>query len=218
MPERQSRRPVGSTLKVSESLGTLHAEAAEPAPPLATRPDLVSPEARQSMYAPRFIDDVHHYVREHIRNADQKAIFFFGATAALLAVLHSLGASARWLKPLQAWDLLDTVTFIGMLTLALSALTSAWAVVPRLPGSRRGLLYFNAVAEYESQSEYARAVLGATAHVLWTEKAGHCHILSKVCRQKYRYLRVSLWFGLVGLVCAFGYFLFGTTSVAAPGG
>ena len=97
-----------------------------------------------------------------------------------------------------------------MLALASAALTSACVVVPRLPGSKRGFLYFNAIAEHESPVEYAGGVLGATGQVLLTEKAKHCHILAVVCRSKYQFLRVSLWFSLVSLACAFAYLLFGT--------
>ena len=210
MMERQSTVPSRDVLEVSTPLGALHAEGVK-SPPLrsATGPAVEGAlGGSQYVYAPRFVDDVHLYIREHIRNGDQKAVFFFGATTALLAVLHSSGASSRWLKPADTWGLLDSVTFVGMLALALAALTSAWAVVPRLPGSKRGALYFNAIAAHESATEYAGMVLGAPERSLLTEKAEHCHILARICRTKYRVLRVSLWCSFIGVVCVLAYFLF----------
>jgi hypothetical protein len=166
-------------------------------------------------YSSRFVDATHSYLREQIRNADQKAIFFFGAATAVLAFMHSIGASSRWLKSLHSWTFLDTSTFVGMSALAVAALAAIATVVPRLPGSKRGFLYFNAIAEYESAAEYARDVLGTSGPVLQTEKAKHCHVLSRICRTKYRLLRFSVWAALVGLVGASAYFLFAPPSSQA---
>ena len=70
-------------LAASLPLGALHAEVAEPSPLSATDAALkASFGANQDAYVPRFVDNVHQYIREHVRNADQKAVFFFGATTA----------------------------------------------------------------------------------------------------------------------------------------
>ena len=165
-------------------------------------------ESDTNAIAPRFVDDVHNYIREQIRNADRKAVFFFGSTTAVIAFLYSVEASNRWLKPPQTWNLMDAVTFLGMLGIAAAALSAAWTVVPRLPGSKRGLLYFNAIAEHGSPAEYATEVLGATQQALVNEKAKHCYVLAGVCRAKYRCLRAALWLSFVGLVCTFAFLLF----------
>lgn len=212
MSERQTTTPSEGAFPVAASVGALHTETTEQSPtsaPVNTTVAEVSMENGQNAYAPRFIDDVHDYIREHIRNADRKAAFFFGSTTAVLAFLHSVEASTRWLQPVHAWNLMDAVTFFGMLGIALAALSAAWTVVPRLPGSRRGLLYFNAIAEHASPAHYAVEVLATSQQVLVNEKAMHCHVLASVCRTKFRCLRVSLWLSFSGLVCTFAYLLFG---------
>ena len=96
MPEHQTTAPSESAFPVAASVGVLHAENTEQSPtsPSAnTTVAEVSMESGQNTYAPQFIDDVHDYIREHIRNADRKAVFFFGSTTAVLAFLHSVEAS-----------------------------------------------------------------------------------------------------------------------------
>lgn len=206
MADPQSTTPSEDALPVSAPLGVLDAEVVEPTPSSAHGAAVTtSVGTSRNIYVRAFVDDVHKYIREQIKNADTKAAFFFGAATAVLIFLHNFGASSRWLKPPQTWNLLDTVTFLGVLALASGALTAAWTVIPRLPGSKRGLLYFNAIAEHESPAEYAGEVLRATEQSLLNEKARHCHILAGVCRDKYRCLYVSLWLSLVGLGCAFAF-------------
>ena len=209
MPERQTTTPSETTLSIPGPLGVLDTEVPEPTPPSSTSAVAeVSMESDQNPYAPQFVDDVHVYIREHIRNADRKAAFFFGSMTAVLAFLYSVEASARWLKPLHTWNPMDAVTFLGMLAVAAAALLAAWAVVPRLPGSKRGLLYFNAIAEHASSVEYAAKVLGTSEQVLINQKAEHCYVLAGVCRAKYRCLCASLWLSFVGLLCTFVFLLF----------
>ena len=213
MPERQTTTPSEAALSIPGPLGVLDTEVPEPTPPSA--PSVlaeVSMESDQNAYAPQFVDDVHGYIREHIRNADRKATFFFGSMTAVLAFLYSVGASARWLKPIHTWNPMDAVTFLGMVGISAAAILAAWAVVPRLPGSKRGLLYFNAIAEHPSPVEYAARVLGTSEKVLINEKAQHCHVLAGVCRAKYRCLGASLWLSFVGLVCTFIFLLFDHSS------
>ena len=211
MPESQTTTPSDTALSISAPIGVLDTEVAESSPPSSSgAPETVaevSVAGDRNDYVPRFVDDVHDYIREHIRNADRKAVFFFGSTTAVLAFLYSVEASNRWLKPLQTWNCVDAVTFLGMVSIAAAALAAAWTVVPRLPGSNRGLLYFNAVAQHGSAAEYAGRVLGTTQQVLVNEKAKHCYVLAGVCRAKYRWLGVSLWLSIVGLACTFVFFL-----------
>lgn len=215
MQERQTNTPSENTLPISVQLGELHTEVADTSARSATAGATVeemSIQSEQNSYATRFVDDVHDYIREHIRNADRKAVFFFGSTTAVLAFLHSVGASDRWLKSPYTWNLLDAITFVGMLGIAAGALSAAFIVVPRLPGSTRGLLYFNAIAEHSSPAEYAGKILGTSQQVLINEKAKHCYVLAGVCRAKFRWLSRSLWLSFVGLVCTFAFLLLGYSS------
>ena len=147
----------------------------------------------------KFSESAHQYIREYIRLADQKATFFFTGATALLAFLYNKGVSERWLKPVMTWNILDTIAFFAMTALALGAFLSLLVVIPRRPGSRRGYLFWEAIAEYENGRQYADELATLTPATLAQIKAEHCFDLSRVCRMKYRMLRVALWIGAVGL-------------------
>lgn len=153
----------------------------------------------------KFAEEVHQYVREYIRNADQKAAFFFAASTAVLAFLHSRGTAARWLKSPTGWSFVDTLAFIAMGGLAVAAGVMLSVVMPRLKGSKRGLIYFNAVAEHESSMEYADEVTRRSAAEISRIKLQHTYDLAKICRAKYRVLVTGFWIGGVGAVAALSY-------------
>ena len=162
-------------------------------------------------YHARFSEDVHSYIREYIRNADQKAAFFFAAGTALLAFLHSRNTTSRWLKDIRTWSFTDTLAFLAMAGLASSAVVLIAVVFPRLKGPRRGILFFRTIAEHSSSAEYADEILRRSAHDIVRAKLEHSFDLSKVCAAKYRTLRVGFWIGGVGAVAALLFlFLVGT--------
>lgn len=150
----------------------------------------------------RFSDETHVYLREYISRADQKATFFFAALTALLAFLNTQNVPARWLKDIRQWSIVDTLGFVSMFGLAVGAFFLLAVVFPQLKGSRRGLLFFNAIAEYESSSEYANDVLARSGDDIVRTKLLHCYELSIVCKTKYRVLRVGFWVGAIGVITA----------------
>jgi len=156
----------------------------------------------------RFAESVHQYVREYIRLADQKAAFLFTGATALLAFLYKNDGSARWLKPIMQWNILDTITFLAMTGLALGVLLALLVVTPRTSGSRRGYLFWEAIAEYDSARQYADEVMQLTSATLVQVKAEHCFDLARVCRSKYRMLRAAMWAGAIGLAASLCVFLF----------
>lgn len=157
----------------------------------------------------KFADAVHQYVREYIRNADQKAAFFFAATTALLAFLHSRNAASRWLRAPGTWNLTDLIAFLAMVGLAGAAGVLLSVVFPRLKGSRRGILFFNAIAEYDSASEYAEDVLRQPAADFARIQLQHAFELSRICRRKYRALTLGLYIGCAGAGATLVYLLLG---------
>lgn len=150
----------------------------------------------------------HQYIREYINLADQKATFFFTGATALLAFLYNKNVSARWLKPVMQWNILDTVAFVAMAALAVGAFLALLVVIPRTPGSRRGFLFWEAIAEYETGRQYSDDLWLLSGPSLVQVKAEHCYDLAVVCRRKYRMLRCALWTGAVGLAGALFMFLF----------
>lgn len=156
----------------------------------------------------RFAEETHQYIREYIRLADQKATFFFTGGTALLAFLYKANVSSHWLKPIMTWNVLDVVAFVAMAALAVAALASMLVVIPRTPGSLRGYLFWEAIAEYESARTYADEVSQLSSASLFQIKAEHSYDLARVCRRKYRLLRLALRVGAVGLGAALLVFLF----------
>jgi hypothetical protein len=177
---------------------TTGADAPSPIEKLPTAPQAPAVTQNQG----KFSEEVHNYVREHIRNADQKATFFFAALTAILAFLNTQSVPGRWLKDIREWSFVDTLGFVSMIGLACGAGILLAVVFPRLKGSRRGILFFNAIAEYENSAEYAEDVLIRSEDYLVRTKLQHCFDLAKVCRAKYRMLRIGFWVGSTGVATA----------------
>lgn len=178
------------------------ADKQQPAPPISP----VAPGDAQARE--RFAETTHQYVREYIRFADQKASFLFAGATALLAFLYKSGVSARWLKPVLQWNILDTLAFLAMTSLALGVVLALFVVIPRTSGSRRGFLFWEAIAEYDSSRQYSDELRLLSAATLCQVKAEHCFDLARVCRKKYGVLRAAIWTGAVGLAASLVVFLF----------
>lgn len=177
-------------------------DSQQPNPPASGR---LSSDARS---LGEFVEFTHQYVREYIQLADQKAAFLFAGGTALLAFLHKSGVSTRWLTPVMQWNVLDIVAFVAMTALAVGILLAVWVVVPRTSGSRRGLLFWEAIADYDSGREYSDDLRQLSTATLSQVTAEHCFDLARVCRKKYRVLRAAIWAGSLGLAAAVLLFLF----------
>ena len=156
----------------------------------------------------KFAAFAHRYIRDYINLADQKATLFFTGATALLAFMYNENVSVRWLKPLMQWNILDTIAFVAMAALAAGAFLALLVIIPRTPGSRRGFLFWEAIAEYETGRQYSDELSPLSGPSLVQVTAEHCYDLAVVCRQKYRMLRCALWTGAVGLAGALFVFLF----------
>ena len=198
VPPAVTREPLPTPFGGGETATDKHQATAPGSPPSSADAD-----ARE-----RFAESVHQYVREYIRFADQKATFLFTGATALLAFLYKNEVSVRWLKPVMQWNILDTVAFIAMMALALGVFLALLVVIPRTPGSRRGFLFWEAIAEYDSGRQYSDELRLLSSATLFQVKAEHCFDLARVCRSKYRVLRAAMWAGAVGLAASVFVFLF----------
>ena len=187
-------------------------------PPVVEAPDSTSiagsrPEPignSDSMEACRnFAVESHNYVQEYIKTADQKAAFFFAASTALVAFLYQVGSLQRWLSNPINWGLFEVLSFLATVGLSISALYCLWVVFPRLKGSMRGLVFFAAIAEYESSREYVADVLRKGGQELTESLLSHTHELAKVCKRKYQILRLGFWSGTIGIVATLILFILG---------
>ena len=146
----------------------------------------------------KYGEESHLYIREYIRSADQKAAFFFATFSALLAYLNSSGYLTVWVSNPTSWRLTEVLSFFATVGFLVSAFCCLFVVIPRLSGSRRGLVFFNAIIEYPTQQDFVTDVMETSPNKLNEEKIKHVYDIAKVCNRKYKVLRLGLWSGGVG--------------------
>ena len=78
------------------------------------------------------------------------------------------------------WNVLDITGFVAMAGLGAGALLAISVVLPRLPGSRRGFIFWEAIAEYETAREYSNDLASLSTATLSQSVSEHCYDLSKI--------------------------------------
>ena len=152
----------------------------------------------------KFAENTHQYVREYIRNADQKASFFFAAATAGLGYLLAKHVVRGWLHA-PAFTVADYASVVAVVGLTVAAVLFLSVVFPRLRSSSPGLFFFNEIAAHPSALDYSESALATPSAELARSKLRHLHDLAKVCRAKYRVLRLGFWAGAVGGLAALLY-------------
>jgi hypothetical protein len=107
-----------------------------------------------------------------------------------------------WWKAPASWGAYDVLSFLATVCLIAAAALCVVCIHPRLPGSKRGLVYFAAVAEFSGAADYAAAIGTSPTAQLLAAKAMHAYELARVCRAKYMVLALGLWIGAVGTFAA----------------
>jgi hypothetical protein len=207
MNDFHQQSPEDTELPVPEMAGQLY----DTAPIMkSSSENAVVPESRGSMNkinaTLQFAEEKHQYLREYISAADQKAFFFFTINSSLLAFLNTKDASSHFLK-LSPWTISDLVTFIAVVGLMISAIFFLWVITPRLKGSKRGLIFFSAIAEYATKGEYINAVQKLSETSILTEKLQHCYELAKICNTKHSVFVWGQYIFFVSIICAFIFLL-----------
>ena len=112
------------------------------------------------------------------------------------------------------------MAFLGMVALVVGAGCAFWVIVPRTKGSRRGLIFWEAIAEYDTGDSYGEELLKFSMERLFLATVSHCVDLAKICRGKYKVLRCSLLCGVFRLgrfSCCGTVRLVGQRMVGRPG-
>ena len=73
----------------------------------------------------KFAEETHKYLREYIRQADQKAAFFFAGSTAPIAFLYKANLIHMWLKEPTHWIFIDMFSFIAIVGLLVCAMACA---------------------------------------------------------------------------------------------
>lgn len=156
----------------------------------------------------QFATFTHEYIREYIRLADQKSAFVFGASAAVLAFLYKSSVPQNWIALPESWKSGQILALVTMVLLAVAGVLGISVIKPRRGGPRSGLIFWDAVVDRPSSSDYCEAVLESSPNDLVEEYLKHTYDLAEVCRAKYDVLQRSFWAFLIGLVLATIYFVF----------
>lgn len=184
---------VGAPLITTVRLG-------EPSPSSIQPPEVtVTPNEKKTELQWKFAEETHQYVREYIRQADQKAAFFFASSTALIAFLYKTNLVQHWVKAPTQWIFVDMLSFVATIGLALSAFACLATIFPRLKGSKRGHVFFGAIAEFEGRKDYAFDVLQCDVGELIEAKLCHVHDLSIICKSKFTVLKIGQWSGAIGV-------------------
>lgn len=155
----------------------------------------------------RFSSETHSYVVDNIRLADEKAAFFFGASAAILYLVFQ-SMQPHMVSPLAAWPLQRVVGILAMSALGIACLIGLGVVTPRRGHGDFGHIFFGEIVQFESRDSYVEGVLAMPDEQLIRERLEHCYDLAKICDQKYRALIWELRTLFLGLVLAASYFVF----------
>lgn len=156
-----------------------------------------------------YTQHLHSYIREYISVADRKASFIFTIGAALLVFLYEKGVVVSWLKTPNTWAFSEFIAFLAIGGLAISCILAVVVIVPRLSGSKRGFVFWESIAEFDTPSEFSEAAQKLVGRELTREFLRHAYELSKVCKYKYRILNWSLRVGAVGAVSTIIYLVKG---------
>jgi len=142
----------------------------------------------------------HRYLRDFVRHADQKAIFFFGISYGLLAVSYVTKITFRWIKPITTWNMVDLLAFVTILGLTISAILFLWVIAPKLRSAPKGFIYFGAVTKYDSDAAYATAILAADPIDVIEDKLRSCYVMSAICNIKFKRLTLGLYVGIFSYI------------------
>lgn len=143
------------------------------------------------------------YISRYIQLADAKAGSALVVVAATLGYLLGTDkfVSAISFEASSSRSILAAVT---LLSLAASGCLSFFVIAPRGTRPRRSLVYWSDVARIPV-AEFVEAVQSEGADGIARERLEHAHAIAGICARKYRWLRVALIVGAVGvagsLVC-----------------
>ena len=148
----------------------------------------------------KFANETHKYVREFIVNADTKAQHYIVFASAFLLWMNPKDSLKFWSVPVKEWRLLDIFQIVSIVAMSACILAALNALLPRLKESKKGIIFFDSVAEHEVANDYLAEVLRKNEQELVIEEFRHVYELSRICSRKFFSLIISVWSGAVGLL------------------
>ncbi len=148
----------------------------------------------------QFACETHKYIREFISIADNKAQWYIAFASAFLAWMNTQKIfTVFWSIKAAEWRSADILTLIAIIGLSVCIFFSLLTIIPRLKGSKKGIVYFASIAEHETCNDYLADVLRKKDQDIVIEKLRHVYELARVCNGKFNTLKFAVWSGGIGL-------------------
>jgi hypothetical protein len=143
---------------------------------------------------------VHEYINEYIRFSDSKggAVIAFGS--GLIAVLYAAGLHKEALLkvPLQ-WGWSGILAAVSFCCLGAGIALAGFSIKPRLTNEQsRGFVFWESILGYGTPADLWRDLRTRNEEHLGEHLVHHLHTLAGVCRRKYRWVGLSMWFTFIG--------------------
>ena len=154
----------------------------------------------------RFLRHVYDKIDEQVRYSNLKANYILTAVGAVF-----VGCGAALMSPQGITsDVAKALLVAGLVLSSLSGGAASIAIFPvmrRRPGVEppRSVMFFGAIAAMTA-ADYAEKVSGLTEGEMIEEISGQIHVLSKLCQEKYYWIRVSTMTLAIGMVLLFAAF------------
>lgn len=170
------------------------------AAPVASAGDIVRADELQLGEAHRAFAEFHgNYVSSYIALADTKAAWIFAITSGLLVYMFN-GQGVAKILVLPGMNVAFILAASTVLLLILSAAFSVFVISPRFKSSGDGVVFYSAVARKGSADVFIRNIASMNSSSLTEARLKHCYDISYVCAQKYIYLRLAFWAGVLALI------------------
>lgn len=157
------------------------------------------------------------YAWDAITLADTKAVWTFTVCGGALAYLVAQWPVRSLLLALP-WSGVAALTAASLALLATATFFAFQVIVPRLTSSADGVVYFGSVARRPNADAFITDIARTTPAALTRARLTHSYDLARIADRKYRRLRMSMWFGFVGLItAAFALALGATEALSASG-
>jgi hypothetical protein len=142
------------------------------------------------------------YVSKYIQLADAKAGAWFAVVSGICAYLVNGGAFVKILIS-PSWSWIFALAFMTAVLLLTSAAASFLIIFPREAKTAEGVVFWKSVASFVKAGDFVRRITGMSFEQISLERLTHCYDLSRICRAKYQWLRVSMLTGIGGIILVF---------------
>lgn len=141
--------------------------------------------------------NVHEYIQEYVRFADTKAGVAIVVISTVLGLCYSKDMHHSFVSAnVFNWGLVAWFSLLVYVALAASTLLATLVIVPRLTAAPpKGFVFWHSIAGHKSAQAFASELGNVTDDELRKHLAHQVYAISCICKQKYLFIKLSLWCG-----------------------